>query len=291
MMNEDYQHLRTLLAPVYGPGEAQAIAFLVMEEVFGLSRTDIYAGKVSQNSEDERRRFVNICQSLAQGLPVQYALGTAEFCSRRFRVTPDVLIPRPETEELVAWAVASAHALQQEPATDPRPLRPLRLLDAGTGSGCIAVSLKLALPDAEVTAWDLSPAALEVARGNARQLGADVHFEQHDLLAPWPEQPPFDLIVSNPPYICQSEQADMEAHVLDHEPHLALFVPDADPLRFYRALAQAAQHHLASHGCLLVEANRAYARQTAELFRQSGLQHTQVRRDAFGNERMVGAWR
>lgn len=281
-MNEDYQRLRHLLLPRYGAGEAQAIAFLVMEEVMHLTRTDIYAGKVSQISEDERARFANICQSLAEGMPVQYALGVAWFAGHRFRVTPDVLIPRPETEELVAWAIEVARKRSTDGAG-------LRLLDGGTGSSCIAVSLKLALPAAEVVAWDVSEGALRVAAGNARTLKADVAFSRHDLLQPWPEEEHFDLIVSNPPYICQREEAEMEQHVLRHEPHLALFVPDTDPLRFYRALAREAATHLRPGGHLLVEGNRAYAQETATLFTQEGLKDAEVRRDAFGNDRMVGA--
>ena len=166
--------------------------------------------------------------------------------------------------------------------------RPLRLLDAGTGSGCIAVSLKLALPDADVTAWDISPEALSVARGNARTLGADVHFELRDILAPPDAAACYDIIVSNPPYICEYEQSSMEAHVTQHEPHTALFVPDADPLRFYRALCHHAKASLSPGGHLLVEINSAYGPGTARLFTAQGLQHVQLRQDAFGLDRMVG---
>ena len=224
-MDTQFTALRQSLAPLYGEGEARAIAFMLYEDAFGVSRTDIYADKVRQFSEDERARLNNMCQLLAKGVPVQYVLGKASFCGRTFAVSPAVLIPRPETEELVAWATDVARLM-------PRPEgRPLRLLDAGTGSGCIAVSLKLALPDADVTAWDISPEALSVARGNARTLGADVHFEQRDILAPPDAAACYDIIVSNPPYICEYEQSSMEAHVTQHEPHTALFVPDADPLR------------------------------------------------------------
>lgn len=181
-MDTQFTALRQSLAPLYGEGEARAIAFMLYEDAFGVSRTDIYADKVRQFSEDERARLNNMCQLLTKGVPVQYVLGKASFCGHTFAVSPAVLIPRPETEELVAWAADVAKLM-------PRPEgRPLRLLDAGTGSGCIAVSLKLALPDADVTAWDISPEALNVARGNARTLGADVHFEQRDILAP-PDRP------------------------------------------------------------------------------------------------------
>ena len=279
-MNEAYIRLRQSLAGLYGDGEAQAVALLVMEKVFGLTRTDIYCGKVRQISEDERTRFLNISQKLLHGVPVQYALGEADFLGRTFRVTPDVLVPRPETEELVQWAAAVAGG-QANP----------HVLDAGTGSGCIAVSLKLECPQAEVEAWDLSQEALAVARGNAARLHADVRFARQDMLAPWPEDARYSIIVSNPPYIAEREKAEMEQHVLDHEPHMALFVPDADPLLFYRALGQASVRHLQPGGWLLVEINRAYAQETAALFRSAGLERVEIRRDAFGNERMVGGRR
>ena len=279
-MNEAYIHLRQSLTGLYDEGEAQAVALLVMEKVFGLTRTDIYCGKVRQISEDERTRFLNISQKLLHGVPVQYALGEADFFGRTFRVTPDVLVPRPETEELVEWAKTVVN-VQQHP----------HVLDAGTGSGCIAVSLKLECPKADVEAWDLSQGALAVAKDNTARLQADVRFGQHDLLAQWPSGSSFTLIVSNPPYITEHEKADMEQQVLAHEPHLALFVPDADPLLFYRALAQASVRHLQPGGWLLVEINRAYAQETASLFRSVGLVDVEIRRDAFGNDRMVGGQR
>lgn len=279
-MNEYYIRLRSLLAPLYGEGEARAIAFLVLEEAFSVSRTDIYADKVRQFSQDERLHFVNICQRLEAGEPVQYVLGGAWFCGHRFSVAPGVLIPRPETEELVTWAaeVAAAH---------PAPHK--WVLDAGTGSGCIAVSLKLLCPDCEVEAWDISSEALQIAERNARRLKADVHFSRHDLLAPWPTSgAQFDLIVSNPPYICLRERADMAPHVWRHEPAGALFVPDTDPLRFYRALARAAVGGaLRAGGTLMVEVNSVYGPQTANLFTDAGLHHVELRRDAFGRDRMV----
>ena len=279
-MTEEFVVLRDSLIPLYGEGEARAVAFLVMEELAGLSRTDIYADKGSQFSEETHKRFANICKALTEGVPVQYALGTAWFCGKKFGVTPDVLIPRQETEELVAWAVDVCR----------NRTVPLRILDAGTGSGCIAVSLKLALPDAEVTAWDVSDGALDVAQHNAQQLGAEVHFAKRDMLQPWNMEERYDLIVSNPPYICERERTEMEANVLEHEPSLALFVPDNDPLRFYRALAQGAARCLKPGGWLLTETNRAYAEDTAALFTAAGLQGAEVRRDAFGNQRMCGAF-
>ena len=286
-MNQDYIHLLSALAQRYSEGEARAIAFLLFEEAFGVSRTDIYADKVRQFSEDEAQRLHLMCNELLQGIPVQYVLGHALFCGHSFNVTPDVLIPRPETEELVAWTAETVSLLHVNSE------RPLHVLDAGTGSGCIAISLQLLLGgQAAVEACDISSRALKVAQLNAQQLSANVHFFEYDLLQePQPSAMPYDIIVSNPPYICQSEQTDMEEHVLQHEPHTALFVPDADPQLFYRALAHLALTWLAPGGALLVEGNRAYVDETAAMFTHLGLERADVRCDAFGNKRMVRAFR
>lgn len=273
-MNSEYLELRAALNPLYGEGEARAIAFMVMEDVFGLSRTDIYVGKVRQFSEDERIRLHTMCEQLKAAVPVQYVLGKEWFDGHEFKVTPAVLIPRPETVELVEWAAVQKRASY--------------ILDAGTGSGCIAVSLKLRLPEAQVEAWDISPEALEVARGNAARLGAEVCFEQHDMLQPWGEDKVFDLIVSNPPYICERERAEMERHVLEHEPEGALFVPDDDALLFYRTLAErAVGGALREGGKLMVEINSAYGAETVSLFEKCGLHEVELRKDGFGNDRMV----
>lgn len=285
ILTTDFTYLRNLLTPLYGEHEARAMAFIVFEDAFGVSRTDIYADKVRQFSESERQTFLNICNRLAQGEPLQYAIGHTTFCGHQFKVTPDVLIPRPETEELVSWAIETAQPLLTH--------HPLRMLDAGTGSGCIAISLQLALPQAEVEACDISTAALRVAQHNATHLQAPVRFSERDILnlSYADARPrPYDVIVSNPPYICQCEAAEMEANVLQHEPHTALFVPNTDPLRFYRALAHHAVHLLRPGGVLLVELNRAYAEATAQLFRDWGLIDVELRRDAFGNERMCRAF-
>lgn len=278
-MNKDFLELVRALTPLYGAGEARAVAFLLLEDGFGVSRTDIYADKVRQFSADERKRLLNMCQRLQSGCPVQQVVGYAWFCGLRFVVNGDVLIPRPETEELVAWALQTLDGCSCP-----------RVLDAGTGSGCIAVSIGHAHPSADVVAWDLSKASLRTARHNAEDLGVTIRFEEHDILHPGEPEECFDLIVSNPPYVCDSERAEMASHVLNYEPHMALFVPDSDPLLFYRALASMAMGGwLRQGGWLLTEVNRAYAAQTARLFAESGLVDVSVRNDAFGNPRMVGA--
>ncbi len=258
----------------YDAGEARALALLVMDEAFGVGRVDVYAGKVRHFSDEERRRLANISQRLQAGEPVQYVLGGATFRGRRFGVEPGVLIPRPETEELVSLALGA---------------RPRSVLDVGTGSGCIAVSLALEAPGCAVEAWDVSPEALAVARRNAAALGADVRFRLRDALAAPPAGPGFDLIVSNPPYVCESERAGMEEHVLRHEPHLALFVPDDDALRFYRALARIGRACLHPGGRLMAELNAALAGDTAQLFAAAGYRDVALHRDAYGRRRFVEA--
>lgn len=282
-MHSDFSTLRAALVPRYGDSEARAIAFLVFEEGFGVSRTDIYADKVRHFSGDERERLLNISNLLAAGHPVQYVLGFTDFCSHRFEVGPGVLIPRPETEELVGWCLEEARRMEARTGG----CKPLSIMDAGTGSGCIAISLKLALPGSEVSACDLSEQALAIARKNALNLGAAVSFSRTDLLQPWREGG-FDILVSNPPYICESERRTMEEHVLEHEPDAALFVPDTDPMRFYRALATHAMNGaLHPGGSLVVEINRGYGRETADTFRRCGLTQVELRQDAFGADRMV----
>ena len=271
------------LSSRYTPGEARAVAFALLEDVFGVGRTDVYADKVRQFSQEEEQRLQAILRSIGEGMPLQYATGVARFDGRLLHVSPATLIPRPETEELVAWAADVAAAMKASEG------QTLRLLDAGTGSGCIALSLALRLGRSwQVTAWDINTETLSVARANARTYGAAVRFEQVDLLAHPRAAHSFDLIVSNPPYVCQSERAEMEAQVLDYEPERALFVPDNDPLLFYRALVELAQHALQPAGWLLLEVNRAYAEETADLLRQAGMPDVEVRCDAFGNPRMVG---
>ena len=273
-MSPYYEILRRAAGASCDGREARAVALLVLEEAFGVARVDVYADKVRHFSEEERLRLRNISCRLAAGEPVQYVLGRADFCGLRLSVTPATLIPRPETEELVSWAVAECGGAR-------------RVLDAGTGSGCIAVALARALPSAEVEAWDVSAGALAVAARNAADCGVKVRCECADLLAQPVAGPPFDVIISNPPYVRLSERAGMEARVLDHEPATALFVPDDDPLRFYRALGALARLRLSAGGRLFVEINAALGPQTADCLAAAGLVDVELRRDAFGRDRMV----
>ena len=260
---------------MHGAQEARAIVYALLEDVFGLRRTDVLLGKFESLSDAEKRHFAACAKRLAQGEPLQYVVGTAPFGNLTFEVTPATLIPRPETLELVEWV-----------ATDEQVRPALRLLDIGTGSGCIAISLAKLLPQAVVSAWDISAEALAVARRNAERNGVVVDFKQVDVLHV-SEAETYDCIVSNPPYICEEEKAEMTESVLLHEPHMALFVPNTDPLRFYRAIAELGMRCLSPGGTLYFEINRAYGAETCNMLRDLGFRDVELRKDFYGNDRMV----
>ena len=222
----------------------------------------------------------DVIDKLKQGMPIQYVLGECEFYGHRFLVNSHTLIPRPETEELVQLILQHAN-----------PALPLRILDIGTGSGCIAISLKLHLPNAEVTALDVSLPALEIAQDNAKLHAVEVHFEHADILTPSAQQQPFDIIVSNPPYVCLSEQQQMQQNVLAFEPHTALFVDDKTPLLFYEAIARFAKQHLKPEGKLYVEINERFGAATCRLFAEHHLRDIALHKDLFGKDRFVSAVR
>ena len=271
------QTLIQTLTPMHGAQEARAIVYALLEDVFGLRKTDVLLGRFEALSEAEKLHFVECARRLSTGEPLQYVVGTAPFGELRFEVTPATLIPRPETLELVEWV-----------ATDEQVRPALRLLDIGTGSGCIAISLAKLLPQAVVSAWDISAEALAVARRNAECNGVTVDFKQVDVLHVT-EAETYDCIVSNPPYICEEEKAEMTDSVLLHEPHTALFVPNTDPLRFYRAIAELGMRCLSPGGTLYFEINRAYGAETCDLLRELGFQSVELRKDFYGNDRMVKA--
>jgi release factor glutamine methyltransferase len=260
----------------YGSGEARALYELIMERRFGLSRTDILLGKDTTLSAKDKEELQIIVDRVAKGEPVQYVLGCEEFCGREFLVGPGVLIPRPETQQLV-------RLVEQNVAPGST------VLDIGTGSGCIAITLALA--GYKVTALDVSEDALAYARRNAERFGAEVEFVMQNILRSSLEGRRWGTIVSNPPYICESEAKTMEENVLEHEPHLALFVPDDDPLLYYRAIADYGLRHLSDEGWLFFETNRAYANQVEELLSQKGYKATKVIKDQYDNERFVCAKR
>lgn len=293
-----YHDICQRLTPLYGPQEAKAMTRMLLEDLFSLSFADILCGATEHLSDADALRLQQSVDRLLDAEPLQYVTGTAFFCGHPFHVAPGVLIPRPETE----WIVDTAVNL----VTSSAP----RILDIGTGSGCIATSISLALADrhCHTEAWDISEDALRIAADNAERLGAEVKFRRHDALRLEEDFPAeenqggaealsdtnaaaesWDIIVSNPPYICNREAADMHANVLRHEPHLALFVPDTDPLLFYRAIARYAMRNLRKGGWLLFECNTLYAHDTAQMASDMGFATSVVEDDCFGKPRFVKA--
>lgn len=274
-----YQELWRRLAQVYQSGEAKAIARMVYEVRYGLTMSDLLMGRDADIPQDELEL---IAQRLERQEPVQYVLGEADFAGRAFHVNRHVLIPRPETAELCQWIIS-----------DRERLLPCKVLDIGTGSGCIAITLAAELPQAKVTAWDISAEALEVARKNAQRANVEVALEQVDALhiSPTPPTSRYDIIVSNPPYICNKERARMEANVLDYEPHTALFVPDDDPLLFYRAIAAYALKTLDKEGFLYFEMNPLYAQELEKMLSEMSYHDIRTKNDAYGKTRMIRARR
>lgn len=283
-----YSEIWHRIATSYDDGEARAIARILIEELFGLSYADIVCGATEQLSADDTLRLDTAVRRIEQGEPLQHVLGYADFCGNRFCVNGSVLIPRPETEWLVdEGAKLMNGCIASDETQHKAPHSPKRILDIGTGSGCIAISLKLRLGDAYVEAWDISEEALRTAQDNADALKAEVVFRKRDALRADNTAAPWDLIVSNPPYICDSERSAMDDNVLLHEPHTALFVPDDDPLRFYRAIARYALLTLNTGGSLLFECNTRYAEATGTMLRDMGFEEVTVSDDCFNLPRFV----
>ena len=322
-----YQQLWQSLTPLYDAGEAQAIVRTVLDVKYGMTLTDIICGKVNEISADEERKLEEIIIRLQKGEPVQYVLGEADFAGRPFHVEPGVLIPRPETAELCQWIekdmieksiVSSEDSPEDSSGNSPQATDDARrILDICTGSGCIAITLGLNIPNSEVTGWDISEDALRIAQGNVEMMKAgNVRIEHQDALAlpkaaetdnekmkgnddkevvkpkgkaKTPSTQKWDLIVSNPPYICEKEKADMEKNVLEHEPSLALFVPDEDPLKFYRAIAEYASSALKSGRALYFEINPIYEKETREMLLKLDFKDIETKEDAFGKKRIMRA--
>ena len=277
-----YQEFWQSLTPLYDAGEAQAIVRTVLDVEYGMTLTDIICGKVNELSSDEERNLEEIITRLQNGEPVQYVLGEADFAGRTFHVEPGVLIPRPETAELCQWIEEEVSSLK----ADERK----QILDICTGSGCIAITLGLTIPNSEVTGWDISEDALRIAQGNVEMLKAgNVRIEYQDALMLPKAAEAADIIVSNPPYICEKEKVDMEKNVLEHEPSIALFVPDEDPLKFYRAIAEYASSALKPEGALYFEINPIYEKETREMLQSLGFKDIETKEDAFGKKRMMKA--
>jgi release factor glutamine methyltransferase len=271
------EKLNKTLAPMSDEGERNAIVRAICCDMLGIAASTYYLKEEVTLSPDREALLERIMARLKKGEPLQYIEGRASFCGMDFIVDANVLIPRPETAELVGW-VAGDFRLRQP-----------KILDLGTGSGCIAISLSKMLPHATVEACDISDGALAIARENSRRNKADVRFFPFDMLQKEPALlGSYDVLVSNPPYIKQSEAADMELHVTGWEPHLALFVPDDDALRFYRAIAEIGQTDaLSLGGSVYVEINQALGKETIALFQNYGYEDVSLRKDIFGNDRMV----
>ncbi len=264
------------LATFYEPKEIQSIFSLIAEDL-DFSPTRLILHKDDELSDTQKKFFEQCLHRLATAEPVQYIRGKADFYDLQFLVNPSVLIPRQETEELV-------NAILQENKNNEA-----KIIDLGTGSGCIAITLAKHLPNAKVSAVDVSEQALQTAKSNALQNEASVIFYLGDMQDDnfMSQFPKFDIIVSNPPYVCQAEKNEMRQNVLQYEPHLALFVEDTDPLQFYRAIARFATEHLAENGTIYCEINETLGEATRQLFESFGFSKCEVRKDLFGKDRIV----
>ncbi|MBP6373780.1 MAG: peptide chain release factor N(5)-glutamine methyltransferase [Flavobacterium sp.] len=274
------------LSAVVDEAEAQSFFYLVVEQFHQLKRIDLALEPTFTITEAQWQQWESIRLRLLNQEPIQYILGSTSFYGLPFIVNPAVLIPRPETEELVEWVLKS-FALNRQPTTDNRQ----QLLDIGTGSGCIAISLAKNLPDVHVSALDVSAKALEIAQLNAQQNGVQINFICQNILETTKLDQQFEVIVSNPPYVREIEKHEIQANVLEHEPHLALFVTDEDPLLFYRKIGELAIDSLTPSGSLFVEINQYLGEATVQLFLQIGFTQVELKKDLYGNDRMIRASR
>lgn len=276
-----FYSIKEQLTPLYGESEAIAIAHLLLGHISGMSKLERLLQKEQMLHDAQNMRLRDATSQLLNRTPIQYVIGEAWFLERRFNVNASVLIPRPETEELVLWVA--------QDYTGKTP----HILDIGTGSGCIPISLKLELPDARLSACDISASALATAAMNARDLNAEVDFFETDILneTDWRELSAYDCIVSNPPYIPETESMSMDKHVTEHEPHLALFVASDDPLLFYRKIGQFGLKHLKTEGCLYFETHKDYLQETCLALEALGYIEISPRKDMHDNWRMIRARR
>lgn len=280
-MHPAYNYIKQAINGQYPDTEASAIAKAILTDVFQLSTTDLYASKDMNFSTNQAEKLEVIITRLRANEPLQYILGNCYFCGLNFHVEPGVLIPRPETAELVEWIISDRKSSDS----------PIRILDIGTGSGCISISLAKNLPQSEVYAWDISEDAIRIASDNANRLDANVRFRQTDVLGQVPTDTMMNVIVSNPPYITEAERTDMDANVTDWEPDTALFVPDNTPLLFYERIAEIGKQILTPDGTLYFEINQRFGTETVDMLRQKGYRNVELRKDLSGNDRMIKAER
>lgn len=270
------------LIGIYGAEEALSIAWLTIGFVCKINRTEYLNIKHEDISEEKLLMFQSILIDLKKGIPIQYVLGETEFYGLVFKVNPTVLIPRPETEELVDWVLKDVKKLTDN-------ITPLKILDIGTGSGCIPIAIKKYLPDSEIFAIDISETALITAQENAILNQVDIHFSYGDILQPHTSNIKYTIIISNPPYVTISEKENMHVNVVDHEPHSALFVPDDDALIFYSAIADYAMIHLLEGGVLYLEINENLGSQTLALLSNKGFKSLELKKDLRDRDRMIKA--
>ena len=270
--------IRKELAGIYAKGEIESLIFLIFEKLKGYSRTQLLLANEEQLSEDDRNKIEKIIARLKNHEPIQYILEITEFYSLPFYAVPGVLIPRPETEELVQWIIQ-----------ENKHLKP-SILDIGTGTGCIAISLQKNIPQSTVLACDISPVCLEAARRNSILNGSEVSIFEYDILNDTPEVvfPELDVIVSNPPYIRETEKPRMEKNVLEYEPELALFVPDENPLIFYEKIADFSRIHLKNRGRLYFEINEALGLECSVMLQAKGFSEITLKKDIHDKDRMIG---
>ena len=276
----NYRSVKNLLSSVTEESEATAITFLLFEKLAGMDKMKVLMG--DEIPKETENRIMEAANRVAQGEPVQYVIGETDFYGLTFNIAKGALIPRPETEELVEWGINSFNG--ENTVTG-------KILDIGTGSGCIAISVAKNT-EATVEAWDISDEALSIATDNAKKNGVNVAFRKVDVLNFMPtdkDRGEYSCIFSNPPYICNSESEEMENNVLDYEPHIALFVPDSEPLLFYRKIAEIGKELLMNDGMLFFEINRRFGKETVDMLTRLGYSDIELRQDQFGNDRMVKA--
>lgn len=280
-MQKAIQHIKNELNGIYAADEIQSITYILLSHITGYSKVDIIVNKNTIFSDVQRAMLNSFVNKLRIHTPIQYIIGKTEFFGLPFLVSDAVLIPRPETEELIEWITESCYKNNES-----------KILDIGTGSGCIAVSLARLFPKAEVTAFDISDDALKIATQNAELNNVKVNFELVDILNAEDyskSDSKWDIIVSNPPYVPNAEQSDIQRNVLDHEPHIALFVPDTDPLIFYRRIMEFALKHLKTGAYLFFETHRDWAKEIVKILELNGFYNVQLQKDLSGNDRMIKA--
>lgn len=267
------------LTPLYGAQEAATFFYWLTEAYLNMRRVDVAMSYEKQVEQTILDKFEVALVELQQQKPIQYIVGDTVFYGNEFKVTPSVLIPRPETEELVDWIIS-----------DAKNETSIKILDIGTGSGCIAISLAKALPKAKVSAIDVSEEALKIAKANAQHNGVEIEWIQQDILTT-ENLKTYDIIVSNPPYVRMLEKEEIKSNVLDYEPHLALFVPDTKALLFYEKITELALNSLSSKGKLFFEINQYLGKETVEMIKEKGFLNVELRKDFSQNDRMIKAFK